>query len=426
MRRRIGALSSPQFMRAGECSDLNRGTPDQLLAGWGNCSTTLTPAGTTLAVVASYSGSSTYAPSLTSTHTVSVAKASTSTTVSTTSTSVTSGTSVTYDVTVSPTPAGTAPTGTVTVSVGGTQVCTVTLTSVESGSGSCSSTSAPVGATQSIVAAYGGSADFFSSSGTSSGTLTVTNSATSPPPSPQGRTSAGTTSSTGSGVPPPPPPPTGSTGSVSASSSTPSGTATAKLGDLSATGDGVGSLTIATYSTDPAAVTVTDGTGAYYDVAVATGSAFSSLTIDICPAGTGKSLEWWNGSVWAPFSQESLSGGCLVAVVSTSTTPTLTQLTGTPVAVSGVPITDQPIGSHGYTEAGADGGVFSFGAAAFYGSEGGKHLAAPIVGMAETPTGDGYWLVGADGGVFSFGAAAFYGSEGGKHLAAPIVGLAAG
>ena len=129
-------------------------------------------------------------------------------------------------------------------------------------------------------------------------------------------------------------------------------------------------------------MTVTDGTGAYYDVAVATGSAFSSLTIDICPAGTGKSLEWWNGSVWAPFSQESLSGGCLVAVVSTSTTPTLTQLTGTPVAVSGVPITDQPIGSHGYTEAGADGGVFSFGAAAFYGSEGGKHLAAPIVGLA--------------------------------------------
>lgn len=35
---------------------------------------------------------------------------------------------------------------------------------------------------------------------------------------------------------------------------------------------------------------------------------------------------------------------------------------------------------------------------------------APIVGMAATPTGKGYWLVAADGGVFSFGDAAFFGS----------------
>ncbi|MGH9298370.1 MAG: hypothetical protein ACRDZT_00460, partial [Acidimicrobiales bacterium] len=46
-------------------------------------------------------------------------------------------------------------------------------------------------------------------------------------------------------------------------------------------------------------------------------------------------------------------------------------------------------------------------------------LAAPIVGMAVTPTGGGYWLVAADGGVFSYGNARFYGSLGGKiHTAA--------
>ena len=33
--------------------------------------------------------------------------------------------------------------------------------------------------------------------------------------------------------------------------------------------------------------------------------------------------------------------------------------------------------------------------------------------MAATPDGDGYWLVGADGGVFTFGNARFYGSTGG-------------
>ncbi len=79
----------------------------------------------------------------------------------------------------------------------------------------------------------------------------------------------------------------------------------------------------------------------------------------------------------------------------------------------------------GYAEAASDGGIFSFGDASFYGSMGGQHLNAPVVGMAATPYGGGYWLVAADGGIFSFGDAAFYGSMGGWHLNAPIVGIAA-
>jgi len=71
-----------------------------------------------------------------------------------------------------------------------------------------------------------------------------------------------------------------------------------------------------------------------------------------------------------------------------------------------------------------DGGVFSFGDARFYGSEGGSHLNSPVVGMATTPDGGGYWLVAGDGGVFSFGDARFYGSEGGSHLNSPVVGMA--
>ena len=62
---------------------------------------------------------------------------------------------------------------------------------------------------------------------------------------------------------------------------------------------------------------------------------------------------------------------------------------------------------------GADGGVFSFGDAPFYGSMGGKSLNQSITGIASTPSGQGYWLVGADGGVFSFGNASFHGSVAG-------------
>ncbi len=77
----------------------------------------------------------------------------------------------------------------------------------------------------------------------------------------------------------------------------------------------------------------------------------------------------------------------------------------------------------GYWTVARDGGVFSFGNAHFHGSMGGHRLAAPIVGMASTPSGNGYWLVAADGGVFSFGDAQFHGSTGAIHLAAPVVGM---
>jgi hypothetical protein len=79
----------------------------------------------------------------------------------------------------------------------------------------------------------------------------------------------------------------------------------------------------------------------------------------------------------------------------------------------------------GYWEVGSDGGIFTFGDARFYGSMGGLHLNEPIVGMAPTPDGHGYWLVASDGGIFTFGDAPFLGSEGGQHRNAPAVGMAA-
>jgi hypothetical protein len=80
-------------------------------------------------------------------------------------------------------------------------------------------------------------------------------------------------------------------------------------------------------------------------------------------------------------------------------------------------------GPGGYRFAAADGGVFAYCGSPFYGSLGGTHLAAPVVGMASTADNKGYWLVGADGGVFAYGDARSFGSLGGRPLAAPIVGM---
>ena len=115
-------------------------------------------------------------------------------------------------------------------------------------------------------------------------------------------------------------------------------------------------------------------------------------------------------------------------------------------------------GVGGYWLVATDGGIFSFGNAAFHGSAGnirltkpvvgmaadprrrgllaggarrrrvllrrrrlprlgGQHQAhKPVVGMAATPDGGGYWLVASDGGVFSYGDAAFHGSAGNIRL----------
>ncbi len=79
----------------------------------------------------------------------------------------------------------------------------------------------------------------------------------------------------------------------------------------------------------------------------------------------------------------------------------------------------------GYWTTASDGGVFSFGGAGFAGSMGGRHLVAPVVGMAATSDGGGYWLVASDGGIFSFGDAGYFGSMGGRALVKPMVGMAA-
>jgi len=80
---------------------------------------------------------------------------------------------------------------------------------------------------------------------------------------------------------------------------------------------------------------------------------------------------------------------------------------------------------HGYWLVGSDGGVFSFGDARYEGSATHSRKRAPVAGIAATHTGRGYWLVGADGGVFAYGDARFYGSAAGGRLRAPITGIAA-
>jgi N-acetylmuramoyl-L-alanine amidase len=115
----------------------------------------------------------------------------------------------------------------------------------------------------------------------------------------------------------------------------------------------------------------------------------------------------------AAVSQPRSATGCPTAAASPSSSPT--------IAIAS--FSDGSCG--GYWITAADGGVFTFGDAPFYGSMGGKPLNAPIVAMTPTRSGAGYLEVAADGGVFAFGGAPYDGSMGGKPLHRPIIGAAA-
>jgi hypothetical protein len=138
-------------------------------------------------------------------------------------------------------------------------------------------------------------------------------------------------------------------------------------------------------------------------------------SIGIASVGDNLSPGYWIGSTTA------VAGGYGAEVTGLGNTGTCGQVS---TVVSNAPVVGVGSAQFGALLAAADGGVFAFCGAPFYGSMGGKPLNQPIVGIAATPDGKGYWLAASDGGVFSFGDAAFDGSMGGKPLNQPIVGIA--
>jgi glucose/arabinose dehydrogenase len=98
-------------------------------------------------------------------------------------------------------------------------------------------------------------------------------------------------------------------------------------------------------------------------------------------------------------------------------------------SAGGLPLVQPIVGGaptpsgRGYWLFAADGGVFTYGDAGFFGSAGGLPLVQPVVGGTSSPTGQGYWLVAADGGVFTYGDAGFHGSAAALPLVAPIIGI---
>ena len=96
--------------------------------------------------------------------------------------------------------------------------------------------------------------------------------------------------------PTPPAAPAGATSSASGTSDTSGGTATTINSGTTASGTGVGALTVAQYGSDPVGPPTFTSTGKYFDVALSTGNSFSHVTVTDCDLGGGNGLEWFNGA----------------------------------------------------------------------------------------------------------------------------------
>ena len=222
----------------------------------------------------------------------------------------------------------------------------------------------------------------------------------------------------------------GSTMTVSTSSSTPAGTYTVNVKGtgVSTTYTTSTSLTVTagndfSLNSSPNSLDVPQGLSGSTSIssAVTNGSAQTvALSASGLPAGAT-----------ASFNPSSIPSGAssMMTISVSSSTPVgddyAVSVIGTgPSATHTTPISLGVDPAPRYWTTATDGGVFSFGAAHYYGSMGGHLLNKPIVAMAPTPDGGGYWLVASDGGIFNFGDAHFYGSMGGHHLNLPIVGMA--
>jgi hypothetical protein len=127
----------------------------------------------------------------------------------------------------------------------------------------------------------------------------------------------------------------GVTGQGIGTSDTADGTATAAASGITVTAAGSGTLVAARYNVNPGgAIGFSGSTGAYTDVHILPGSAFTSLTIFNCALNGGNRAYWWNGSSWLAASNQSYNGmtGCITITVNPSTSPSLGDLDGTPFA----------------------------------------------------------------------------------------------
>ena len=108
---------------------------------------------------------------------------------------------------------------------------------------------------------------------------------------------------------------------------------------ITVTSTGSGVVGTAVYGANPGGGLTFNSGGAYIDV-IAVGS-LSTLTVTDCHLNDGTRVYWWNGTAWALISSQGWDPvtGCVRFTLTSSTSPSISQLTGTVIASGSPPAT---------------------------------------------------------------------------------------
>ncbi|HVA61746.1 MAG TPA: fibronectin type III domain-containing protein [Mycobacteriales bacterium] len=105
---------------------------------------------------------------------------------------------------------------------------------------------------------------------------------------------------------------------------------------LTSSFSGSGSLTEGWYASQPSGTPpLSDGAG-YFDLWVAPGSQLSTIQATLCPADPATGVSWYDPvrNAWRAVSGETFSNGCLKITVDSTSTPSVSDLTGTIFAIT--------------------------------------------------------------------------------------------
>lgn len=206
-----------------------------------------------------------------------------------------------------------------------TQLCTFMLSASKTAC-SYTVTLAPSRTPYDVLVHWSDSSDYEAGTGTAALTLEVVAA-----PSVAASTASASTSATAST--------TAAAASAALTCSVTHGTCSAANDAVNVTAfPGPGSLTVLQYSSNPELAPSFAATGRYFDVQVSSGSSFSTVALKDCSLNGGTKLYWWDpaASAWQAVSPASTPTGtppCISAALSSSSTPTIAELTGTVFAV---------------------------------------------------------------------------------------------
>ena len=149
----------------------------------------------------------------------------------------------------------------------------------------------------------------------------------------------------------PPAPPKTSTDPATGSSSTQTGT----TGDVTSSDSvtkttvsvdatGIGGITVAQYTANPVTKEpfTTSTSATYFDIEVSAGNSFTSVSVKVCSPNTGAGVDWYTGSAWEPVvgdpgpTATSGTPPCVSFTLTASSTPSISQLTGSVFATASV------------------------------------------------------------------------------------------